>query len=47
MIEECLTQNIYIKGIDEFTSTFSGSHLTCSFKMLTDFGEGEMNNVEI
>ena len=47
MIEECLTQNKYIKGIDEFTSTFSGSHLTCSFKMLTDFGEGEMNNVEI
>ncbi|MHC1750784.1 MAG: DUF2634 domain-containing protein [Cellulosilyticaceae bacterium] len=38
-IEEALKINPYIKGIEEFESTFNEGRLTCKFKVITDFGE--------
>lgn len=38
-IEEALKINPYIKGIEEFESTFKDEVLACKFRAITDFGE--------
>lgn len=43
MIEECLTVNEYVQGIDGLTVTLEKDKLTCTFKIITDYGEVEMN----
>ena len=39
MVEECLTVNPYIEGIDNFGYKKEGDKVTISFRILTDFGE--------
>lgn len=48
MIEECLKVNHHIKGIDDFQCKNDGQDkITCSFRVITDLGdiEGEEINV--
>ena len=39
MVEECLTVNPYIEGIDNFGYKKEGDKVIISFRILTDFGE--------
>lgn len=39
MVEECLTVNPYIEGIDNFGYKKEGDKVIISFQILTDFGE--------
>lgn len=43
MTEECLTENPYITGIENFTCTKDEEKVTVSFRMITEFGDGEVN----
>ena len=43
MIEECLTQNEYIEGIEGFDCKVEHDKLICSFTIVTTFGEVEYN----
>lgn len=42
MIEECLTVHPNIEGIEDFTAEISGDSLACSFTLITDFGDTEV-----
>lgn len=39
MVEECLTVNPYIEGIDNFGYRKEGDKVIISFRILTDFGD--------
>ena len=43
MVEECLTQNKYITGIENFRCVVNDTDLDISFSLMTDFGEVNMN----
>lgn len=45
MVEECVTQNKYITGIENFRCVVNGTDLDISFSLITDFGEVSMNVV--
>lgn len=43
MTEECLTENPYITGIENFTCTKKEEKVTLSFSLITTLGDGEVN----
>ena len=43
MTEECLTENPYITGIENFTCTKDEGKVTVSFRLITELGDGEVN----
>lgn len=43
MCEECLVQNRYIEGIEDFDCMMVQNVLVCSFTIVTTFGEVESN----
>lgn len=43
MCEECLVQNKYIEGIKDFSCSVEADTLTCTFTMITLFGEVEQS----
>lgn len=43
MIEECLEQNRYIEGIEDFDCNLDGNTIRASFTIETTFGEVEMD----
>lgn len=43
MITECLTQNKYIEGVDNFTCSLEGDVVKAAFTISTTFGEVDMN----
>lgn len=47
MIEECLTINEHITGIDEFDIKTDGDSLSCTFTVMTDFGEIEGVSIDV
>lgn len=42
MVEDCVTQNKYITGIDRFSCEINGESLRIAFRLLTTFGEVSM-----
>ena len=42
MVEDCVTQNKYITGIDRFKCEVNGESLKIAFRLLTTFGEVDM-----
>ena len=42
MVRECLTVNPYITDIDNFEFEQKDDHVTLKFKMITDFGDEEV-----
>ena len=46
MVEDCLSVHPSIAGIEDFAAIIKNDKLTCSFTLLTDFGDEEME-VEI
>ena len=45
MTEECLLQNPYITGIENFEYKKTGDRVTLSFKMITNLGDAEVETV--
>lgn len=43
MTEECLMENPYITGIENFLCTKEEEKVTISFSLITTLGDGEMN----
>lgn len=43
MTEECLTENPYIIGIENFACTKKDEKVTLSFSLITTLGNGEVN----
>lgn len=43
MVEDCVTQNKYITGIENFKCVVNDTDLDISFRLITDFGEVSMN----
>lgn len=43
MVEECLVVNKHITGIEDFSYRLDEDRLSLSFRMITEFGEAEMN----
>lgn len=43
MTEECLTENPYITGIENFSSTKDEEKITLSFSLITTLGDGEVS----
>lgn len=43
MTEECLTENPYITGIENFTCAKDEGKVTVSFRLITELGDGEVN----
>lgn len=43
MTEECLMENPYITGIENFSCTKEEEKITVSFTLVTTLGNGEVN----
>ncbi len=42
MTEECLTENPYITGIENFSCTKNDEKITLAFSLITELGDGEV-----
>lgn len=43
MTEECLTENPYITGIENFSCIKQEEKITLTFRLITELGDGEVN----
>ena len=43
MTEECLTENPYITGIENFSCVKQEEKITLTFRLITELGDGEVN----
>lgn len=43
MTEECLTENPYITGIENFSCVKQDEKITLTFRLITELGDGEVN----
>ena len=43
MTEECLTENPYITGIENFSCVKQEEKITLTFRLITELGDGEVS----